>query len=247
MKYFPVPLEYQSEIMQIIAVDSWENAEVIIDPVKEYEIAFLDNDGNRRHFYFSKNEKNTIIRTSIFPETSNENKYYKADVKIYDGFGGFYQKCIPVFTTAETSDIGLYKFALDVAGEQDSLKSWLTADNDDGNSTLFANPDIFSELNDTDRIEMIKYVEKKTGRKVLLKTHEECVLEGYADYSKAMFGFIDGKYSEFSMRGQKADQNAYNFSISFLTGPLAYIGCSFSAEYIEGKWQVEDKIPINVS
>ncbi len=94
---------------------------------------------------------------------------------------------------------------------------------------------------------MIKYVEKKTGRKVLLKTHEACVLEGYADYSKGMFGFIDGKYSEFSMRGQKADQNTYNFMISFLTGPLAYIGCSFSAIYSDGKWHVEDRIPINVS
>lgn len=157
---------------------------------------------------------------------------------------------ISVFTTTETSDIGLYKFALDVAGKQKAFKNRLMPDETMNETVLFANPEIFNDLTKTDRAEMLKYVEAKTGRKILLKTHKELVSEGYADYSrKGTFGFVDGKYSEFSMKRYKteSEQNTRLYEVSFFTGHLAFIGCPILANYVNGKWQVEDNISIKIS
>ena len=143
------------------------------------------------------------------------------------------------------STLASYKFALDVAGRQRGLESRLTADNEVKKPDLIANPDLFRELRSSDKAQMIKYVEEKTGRKIVFKTHEECVSEGIADYTRMnSFGFIDGKYSEFSMRGSKINRNTYAFTISFFTGPLASIGYSFEVKFINNMWQVEDKIEI---
>jgi len=159
-----------------------------------------------------------------------------------------YQKYIPVFETSEKSTLALYKFVLDVAGKQDNLKSRLTANSEVKKPDLIASTDLFSELGASGKAQMIKYVEEKTGRKIVLKTHEECVSEGIADYSRMnSFGFIDGKYSEFSMRGYKTNRNTYTVTISFLTGYLSFISCSFKAEFIDNKWQVADKIGIRES
>lgn len=157
---------------------------------------------------------------------------------------------ISVFTTTETSDLELYKFAFDIAGKQKDFKNRLMPDETMTETVLFANPEIFNDLSKADRAEMLKYVEAKAGRKILLKTHKELVSEGYADYSrKGMFGFIDGKYSEFSMERYKteSEQNARFYEVSFFTGPLAFIGCPILANYVDGKWQVEDNISINIS
>lgn len=149
---------------------------------------------------------------------------------------------------AEKSTLGLYQFALDVAAMQEDLKSRLTANNSVKKVDLIANPDLFSELGSSDKAKMIQYVEEKTGRKIVLKTREECVSEGIADYSRMnAFGFIDAKYAEFSMKGYFTDQSTCQFTISFYTGPMASIACSFTAKRIDNTWQIEDKFSIMIS
>jgi len=246
MKNFPIPEKYKNEFLTTINVNNWVNVDdVNIPNDKWYTIIFLDEDGIKHYFEFLKNDKNMIIKTEITTDESRKYKYYLADPKIFGKIAELYQKCIPVFVTSEKSTLGLYKFALDVAGKQDNLKSRLTAGNEVKRSALIATPDIFSELGASDKAQMIKYVEEKTGSEILLKTHEECVSEGIADYSRMnSFGFIDAKYSEFNMRGYKKDQNTYIFKIDFLTGPFAFIGCSFEVKFIDNMWQVEDKVKI---
>lgn len=249
MRRLTIPEKYKNEFLTTINVKSWVNVDEVNIPNDEwYEIIFLDKDGIQYFFEFLKNEKNMVIRTKMTTDESRIYKYYLADPKIFEKIAELYQKCIIIFETSEKSTLGLYKFALDVAGRQNDLKSRLNSGNGVKKTVLIANPGIFSELGASDKAKMIKYVEEKTGSKILLKTHEECISDGIADYSRMdSFGFIDGKYSEFSMRGYKNDQNTYIFTIGFLTGPLAFIGCSFKAEFIDNMWKFEDKIETLVS
>ena len=244
MKDFPIPEKYKNEFLTALNVISWVNIDGVNIPNDEwYIIVFLDEDGKKYSFEFLKNNKNMVIKTAT--GESAKYQYYLADPKIFKKIAELYQKCIPVFETSEKSTLGLYKFVFDVAGKQDNLKGRLTADNNVKRYDLIASPDLFCELRSSDKAQMIQYIEEKTGRKILLKTHEECVSEGIADYSRMnSFGFIDGKYSEFSMRGSKKDRNTYIFTISFLTGPLAYISCTFKAKFVDDMWQIEDKVEI---
>jgi len=245
-KRFTIPEKYKNEFLTTINVNNWVSVDGVNIPNDEwYTITFLDRDGIKHVFEFLKNDKNMVIKTEITTDESRKYKYYLADPKIFEKIAELYQKCIPIFETSEKSILGIYKFALDVASKQDNLKKWLTAGNGVKKFDLIANPDIFSELGVSEKAQMIKYVEEKTGSKILLKTHEECASEGIADYSRMnSFGFIDAKYSEFSMRGYKKDQKTYIFTIGFLTGALASIGCSFKAELKNNMWQVENKIEI---
>lgn len=249
MRRLTIPEKYKNEFLTSINVKSWVNVDDVNIPNDEwYEIIFLDKDGIKYFFEFLKNEKNMVVKTKITNDESGKYKYYLADPKIFEKIADLYQKCITIFETSEKSTLGIYKFAIDVAGRQNEFKSRLNAGNGVKNNVLIANPGIFSELSASDKAQMIKYVEEKTGSKILLKTHEECISDGIADYSRMdSFGFIDVKYSEFSMLGYKNDQNTYIFTIGFLTGPLAFIGCSFKAEFIDNMWRFEDKIETRVS
>ena len=246
MKGFIIPEKYKNELLETINVNNWVNIDDITIPNDEwYTITFLDEDGIKHFFEFLKNKKNIVIKTEVTVGESEKYQYYLADPRIFEKIAQLYQKCIPIFETSEKSTLALYKFALDVAGKQNGFKGWLTAGNAVKKSTLIANPGLFSELGPSDKAQMIQYIEEKTGRKIVFKTHEECVSEGIADYSRMnSFGFLDGKYSEFSMRGYKEDRNTYVFTMGFFTGPLASIGCSFEAKLIDNKWQVQDKIEI---